>query len=157
VTGAPLEHLGFEDVTYWRDLVRICKWAASNVGGTLYICWASFAAHYTFLGARTRILPHKLAGVFQQQVMETTDPLMSGLGFSCPVSRHGEVGVNDVPWRRGLTCLVYSPESGLCLVSDTPRNAHYMFNNLEYDADVVAAGARTGYMGAKLLGASRSI
>ena len=70
VTGAPLEHLPFEDVTYWRELVCICNWAASNVGSTLYICWAAFAALYMFHGVRTRVLPHKISGVFQQQVME---------------------------------------------------------------------------------------
>jgi homoserine O-succinyltransferase len=139
VTGAPLEHLPFEDVAYWRELVRICDWAASNVSSTLYICWAAFAALYTFHGVRTRILPHKISGVFQQQVTETTDPLTAGLGatFPCPVSRHAEVEVHDVPWRRGLTCLAHSSESGLCLVADSPRNAHYMFNHLEYDADTL--------------------
>lgn len=139
VTGAPLEHLPFEKITYWRELVRICHWAASNVGSTLYICWAAFAAFYTFHGVRTRVLPHKISGVFPQQIKETTDPLTDGLGtvFPCPVSRRGEVGVHDVPWRRGLTCLAQSSESGLCLVSDAPRNAHYMFNHLEYDADTL--------------------
>jgi homoserine O-succinyltransferase/O-acetyltransferase len=139
VTGAPLEHLPFEDVAYWCELVRICDWATSNVGGTLYICWAAFAALRTFHGMRTRVLLHKISGVFQQQVMETRDPLTAGLGanFPCPVSRHAEVEVNDVPWRRGLTCLAKSSESGICLVADARHNAHYMFNHLEYDADTL--------------------
>jgi homoserine O-succinyltransferase/O-acetyltransferase len=139
VTGAPLEHLPFEDITYWRELAYICEWAASNVGGTLYICWAAFAALYAFHGVRTRPLPRKLSGIFQQLVMETTDPLTAGLGgtFPCPVSRYTEVGVRDMPWRRGLACLAQSPESGLCLVADGRRNAHYMFNHLEYDADTL--------------------
>jgi homoserine O-succinyltransferase len=88
---------------------------------------------------RIRVLPHKLSGVFQQQVMETGDPLTAGLGatFPCPVSRHAEAEVCDVPWRRGLTCLAQSSESALCLVADTTCNAHYMFNHLEYDADTL--------------------
>jgi homoserine O-succinyltransferase len=139
VTGAPLEHLAFEDVTYWRELACICDWAASAVGDTLYICWAAFAALYRFHDVRTRVLPHKITGVFQQQVMKSTDPLTAGLGatFPCPVSRHAEVEVHDVPWQRDLTCLAQSSESGLCLVADAPRNAHYMFNHLEYDADTL--------------------
>ena len=99
VTGAPLEHIPFEDVTYWRELVRICDWAASNVGSTLYICWAAFAALYTFHGVRTRVLPHKISGVFQQQVTETTDPLTAGLGAR-PHHRRGgaeEHGVQPAP------------------------------------------------------------
>ena len=71
--------------------------------------------------------------------METSDPLTAGLvaTFPCPVSRHAEVEVHDVPWRRGLTCLAQSSESGLCLVADAPHNAHYMFNHLEYDAETL--------------------
>jgi homoserine O-succinyltransferase len=139
VTGAPLELLAFEDVTYWQELVRIYDWVASNVGSTLYICWAAFAALYTFHGVRTRILPHKISGVFQQQIIETKDSLTAGLGaaFPCPVSRYSEVQARDVPWQRGLTRLAQSSESGLCLIADARHNAHYMFNHLEYDADTL--------------------
>ena len=109
------------------------------MGGTLYICWAAFAALYRFHGVRSRVLPHKISGVFQQQVMDARDPLTARLGaiFPCPVSRHAEVEVHGVPWRRDLTCLAQSSESGLCLVADAQRNAHYLFNHLEYDADTL--------------------
>jgi homoserine O-succinyltransferase len=139
VTGAPLEHVAFEDVSYWRELSRICDWAASTIDSTLYICWAAFAALYRFHGVQTRILPEKISGVFEQLVMQAGDALTAGLGaaFRCPVSRHAEVPAHDVPWRRGLTCLAQSSESGLCLVADKPRNGHYMFNHLEYDADTL--------------------
>ena len=139
VTGAPLEHLPFEDVAYWRELVCICDWAVSNVGNTFYICWAAFAALYMFRDVQKRVMPHKIAGVFQHQVMETRDPLMAGIGasFPCPVSRHAEVDVHDMPWHDGITCLAHSSESGLCLVADAAHHAHYMFNHLEYDADTL--------------------
>ncbi len=139
VTGAPLEHVPFEEVSYWRELACICDWAARHVGRTLYVCWAAFAAIYRFHGVGTRQLPHKISGVFQQQVLDTRDALIARLGaaFPCPVSRHAEVEAHHLPWRAGLTCLAQSPESGLCLVGDAPRNAHYMFNHLEYDADTL--------------------
>ena len=59
VTGAPLEHLAFENVSYWRELSYICNWAAINVGSTLYICWAAFAALYIFHDVRKCLRPHK--------------------------------------------------------------------------------------------------
>src|SRR5436309_1030754 len=101
VTGAPLEHLPFEDVRYWRELMSIYDWAAANVGSTLYICWAAFAAMYKFHGVRTRVLPHKMSGIFQQEILDPNDPLISGLGatFHCPVSRHAEIETRDMPWR----------------------------------------------------------
>lgn len=139
VTGAPLEHLPFEDVTYWRELASICDWAASSATSTLYICWAAFAALYAFHGVRTRMLPQKISGIFPQQIMDRRDPMTTGLGatFPCPVSRHAEVEARNVPWKRGLTLLAQSSESGLCLVADTPKRAYYMFNHLEYDADTL--------------------
>src|SRR5829696_886605 len=102
VTGAPLEHLPFEHVRYWRELTDIYDWAAANVGSTLYVCWAAFAAMYRFHEVRMRMLPQKISGVFEQRVLETNDALMSGLGpaFPCPVSRHAEIYSRDVPWCR---------------------------------------------------------
>src|SRR6185295_6121300 len=71
--------------------------------------------------------------------IDTRDLLTAGLGttFPCPVSRHAEVAARDVPWQRGLSCLATSSESGLCLLADPARNAHYMFNHLEYGADTL--------------------
>src|SRR5262249_11044005 len=86
-----------------------------------------------------RILPKKLSGIFEQQVTDLHEPLTCRLGttFPCPVSRHADVGIQDVPWRRGLICLAQSPQSGLCLIADDRRGALYMFNHLEYDADTL--------------------
>jgi homoserine O-succinyltransferase len=139
VTGAPLEHVPFEDVIYWRELVEICDWAATHVGSTIYVCWAAFAALWRFHGVPLRMLPRKLFGIFAQQVMAVREPLLDGLGitFACAVSRHAEVSASDVPWQRGLACLAQSPRSGLCLIGDERRNALYMFNHLEYDADTL--------------------
>jgi hypothetical protein len=139
VTGAPLEHIPFRDVVYWSELVQICDWAAAHVGSTIYVCWAAFAALHSFHGVPMRILPRKLSGIFKQQVMDAQEPLTARLGatFTCPVSRHAEVTVHDVPWRRGLVCLAQSPRSGLCLIADERRSALYMFNHLEYDVDTL--------------------
>ncbi len=139
VTGAPLEHIPFEDVVYWRELAAICDWAAAHVCSTIYVCWAAFAALQRLHGVPTRILPRKLSGIFAQQVMDARAPLISGLGltFACPVSRYAEVNADDVPWRRGLVCLAKSPRSGLCLIAEERRRALYMFNHLEYDADTL--------------------
>jgi len=139
VTGAPLEHVAFEDVIYWRELLQIFDWATCHVGSTLYVCWAAFAALNAFHGVPMRILPRKLSGVFEQRVTDATHSLTAGMGatFPCPVSRHAEVAIHDVPWRRGLLCLAQSTQSGLCLIADERRRALYMFNHLEYDGDTL--------------------
>ena len=44
ITGAPIEHLEFEEVDYWQEIVRIMDWADRHVTSTMFIFWASQAA-----------------------------------------------------------------------------------------------------------------
>ena len=140
VTGAPLETLAFEEVTYWRELTEIMDWARVRVGQTYYICWAAQAALWHFHGVPKRPLAEKMFGVFAQDVAAPRAPLMKGLArrFPVPVSRHTEVAAADLPQDRGLEILAGSEDSGLCLVHDAPKRAVYMFNHLEYDAGTLA-------------------
>ena len=39
VTGAPVEHLAFEQVDYWDEFEAILDWAGSHVFSTMYLCW----------------------------------------------------------------------------------------------------------------------
>ena len=38
ITGAPVEHLKFEEVEYWNELVKIFDFAESNCTSKIYIC-----------------------------------------------------------------------------------------------------------------------
>ena len=44
ITGAPVEQMDFEEVTYWDEITEIFDWARTHVTSTLYICWAAQAA-----------------------------------------------------------------------------------------------------------------
>ncbi len=140
VTGAPVETLAFEDVTYWPELREIFDWARDRVGRSFYICWAAQAALKHFHGVPKHRLAAKLSGVFRHRVHDRSHPLMRGFGgaFETPVSRHTEVRADDLPRRRGLEVLVTSVEAGLCAVGDRLNRALYMFNHLEYEADTLA-------------------
>ena len=135
VTGAPVEELPFEEVTYWPGLCDIIDWAQNHPVSSLYICWAAQAALYRSHGVPKRSLARKLFGVYPQQVALPTSPLLTGFSdvFPAPVSRHAEVREADLPLHVGLSVLAASPESGLCLLQDSPNRALYMFNHLEYD------------------------
>ena len=39
ITGAPVEHMEFEEVDYWEELCEIMEWSKTNVHSTLHICW----------------------------------------------------------------------------------------------------------------------
>lgn len=144
VTGAPVEMLPFEDVTYWPDMVRILDWAGRNVRRSYYICWAAQAALYRFYGVPKHALPRKRFGVYRQTILRPDSPLFDCLPghFPTPVSRHTETRQEDLPRNAGLTVLAASPQSGLCMIEDRDRPALYMFNHLEYDTDTLAAEYR---------------
>ncbi len=140
VTGAPVETLPFEHVSYWSELTAIFDWAREKVGQSYYICWAAQAALQHFHGVPKRALPAKMSGVFAHQILQPDAPLIRGLaeGFPVPVSRYTGVSAADLPGDCGLEILASSEQSGLCLVRDPARRAHYMFNHLEYDSDTLA-------------------
>jgi len=140
VTGAPVETLPFEEVTYWAELTAIFDWAQTRVQRSFHICWAAQAALYHAHGVPKHDLDRKMFGVFKQDAGTPGARLMTGLerGFPTPVSRHTEIRVADLPHGRGLDVLASSPKAGLCLIEDRPRRAAYMFNHLEYDRDTLA-------------------
>jgi homoserine O-succinyltransferase len=135
VTGAPVETLPFEKVTYWSELCAIFDWARDRGIAGFYICWAAQAALYRFHGVPKHLLPRKMFGVFRHRVAAADSRLLRGFGETVPVpvSRHTEVRAADLPAEAGLAVRADSPEAGLCLIEDRRNRAVYMFNHLEYD------------------------
>ena len=141
VTGAPVEELPFEEVTYWQGLCGIIDWARNHPVSSLYICWAAQAALYRSHGVPKRSLAKKLFGIYTQRVVQSNYSLLYGFSdvFPAPVSRHAEVRQADLPPDARLNLLAASPESGLCLVEDAANRALYSFNHLEYEAGTLGA------------------
>jgi homoserine O-succinyltransferase len=140
VTGAPVETIPFEDVTYWDELRRILDWSQTNVHRTLAVCWGAMAALHHFHGVEKHNLPAKASGVFRHHNRAPASPWMRGLAdqFDVPVSRWSEMRREDLPEGRGLSVLAESDETGLCLIDDPAHNALHMFNHLEYDTLTLA-------------------
>ena len=144
VTGAPVAHMDFEDVQYWRELRTILSWARRCVPQTLYICWGALAALYHFHGVPKHTLGAKMFGVFPNRIVDPSASILNGFhgGFWAPASRHTEVRTADLPADRGLRVLAESSEAGICLIEDENYRAHYMFNHLEYETDTLDAEYR---------------
>jgi len=139
VTGAPLAHLEFEEVRYWRELRTILSWARQNVSHSMYICWGAQAALYHFHGVPRRRLLAKMFGVFPQRIVAPQASVLNGFqdGFWSPVSRHTEIRADDLPEARGLKILAESSEAGIGLIEDEACRALYTFNHLEYETDTL--------------------
>jgi homoserine O-succinyltransferase len=140
ITGAPVEHLPFEDVRYWPELRAILDWTQTHVHRCFTICWAAQAALFHFHGAPKRDLPRKAFGVFQHRNFAPTSPYLRGFSdaFDVPVSRWTEVCPSALADAKDLHVLAGSVEAGACLVDDRAHRTLHMFNHLEYDTDTLA-------------------
>jgi len=140
VTGAPVEHLPFEEVDYWGELVRIMNYAHRHVFSTLYICWAAQAALNHFYGIEKHHLPQKLSGIFSHRILEPTCRLFRGFDdvFKAPHSRHTFLRREEILRAQGLNLLAESDEAGVTLVESRDHAEVFMTGHLEYDRDTLA-------------------
>lgn len=134
ITGAPVELLDFEEVTYWREITEIFDWARTHVTSTLYICWAAQAALYHFYGVRKQQLSEKIFGVFKHTAQDKKFPLFRGFDdeFYIPHSRHTEVNKEDILKHKELTILSESDDSGVGIVASRGGREFYLTGHSEY-------------------------
>ena len=136
ITGAPIETLPFEDVTYWGELTEIFEWTRTHVLSTFNICWGAMAAIWHFHGVPKYTLDQKAFGVYRHRNLNPASPYLSGFSddFSIPVSRWTEVRTADVLKHAGLELLMESDVTGPCLISEKEGKRLYIFNHVEYDS-----------------------
>jgi homoserine O-succinyltransferase len=141
ITGAPVEHLEFEEVDYWEELCEIMDWSRTNAYSTFHICWGAQAALYHHYGIPKYPLKKKMFGIFQHDVLCPTAPLLRGFDdrFPAPHSRHTEVRAEDIEKHRGLRILSTSPEAGVYIVASSDGRQVFVTGHAEYDSDTLAA------------------
>ena len=139
ITGAPIEHLAFEEVTYWDELRRVMDWTQTHVHSTFGVCWGGMAMIYHFHGVQKHLLPHKAFGCFRHQNLTPTSPFLRGFSddFIIPVSRWTEMRQPEIDAAPGLRTLLGSDEVGPCLIEDPGHRSLYIFNHFEYDSDTL--------------------
>ena len=139
ITGAPIEHLDFAQVTYWDELCEVFDWTQSHVHSTFGVCWGGMAMINHFHGVKKHLLDHKAFGCFGHRNLAPSSPYLRGFSDLCviPVSRWTEMRQDEIDAADGLTTLLGSDEVGPCLVEDKAHRALYIFNHFEYDSDTL--------------------
>ena len=134
ITGAPVEQLDFEQVTYWQEMTDIFDWARTHVTSTLYICWAAQAGLFYHYGVPKHPLPAKMFGIFPQYTLVPRLPIFRGFDdvFQMPHSRHTEIHRDDIERVKALTILAESPESGVSIVMAREGREFFITGHLEY-------------------------
>ena len=155
ITGAPVEHMKFEDVDYWPELCQIMEWSKTHVHSTFHICWGAQAGLYYHYGIDKQPLDKKLFGVYPHTADYKRAILLRGFDdtFYVPHSRHTTVRRADIEAVPGLKILASSEEAGVYAVMN--KNGHHIFitGHSEYDPRTL----ETEYLRDKNLGKPISV
>ncbi|CAM3142654.1 homoserine O-succinyltransferase [Filibacter tadaridae] len=140
ITGAPIEHLAFEDVNYWDELKDIMNWSKENVTSVLHICWGAQAALYHHYGIGKYKLPAKCFGVYKHNVSNPTIKLARGFNdeFTAPHSRYTAVSIEEIEKDPRLTLLSKSEDAGAFIIISNDEKHIMITGHLEYDATTLA-------------------
>lgn len=134
ITGAPVEHLDYEEVNYWDEIMEIFDWARTHVTSTLYICWAAQAGLYHHYGIPKYQLAEKMFGIFPQKPLIPTLPIFRGFddSFNMPHSRHTELRREDILKVPELTLIAESEYSGVGIVMAREGREFFITGHSEY-------------------------
>lgn len=134
VTGAPVELLPFEEVTYWEEMKAIMDWAQTNVTSSMFICWGAQAGLFHYYGIPKHALKEKMFGVFKHHYSDSKIPIFRGFDdeFYVPHSRHTEVREEDISKVGELSIIGSSEEAGVNMVMAKNGRQLFITGHFEY-------------------------
>ncbi len=138
ITGAPVEQLEFEEVTYWEELKELMEWTKTHVTSTFHICWGAQAGLYYHYNIPKYNLPQKKFGIFKHHAV-SFEKLLQGLDdiVYIPHSRHSEVRTSDIAVCEDLEILLTSKEAGPTLMCSKDGKRIFMTGHAEYEANTL--------------------
>ncbi len=139
ITGAPVEHMPFEEVEYWQELCEIMEWTKTHVHSTFHVCWGAQAGLYYHYGIQKQEVASKMFGVFPHRVEYKQSILFRGFDdmFMVPQSRHTTVLRSDIEKVADLKILASSDKTGVYAVSTKNGKQIFVTGHSEYDADTL--------------------
>ncbi|MCI5893625.1 MAG: homoserine O-succinyltransferase [Clostridiales bacterium] len=137
ITGAPVEHMEFEDVSYWEELCEIMEWSKTNVTSTFHICWGAQAGLYYHYGIPKHFMDKKVFGVFKHYVVPEKKHKILLRGFDdtfwAPHSRHTETREEDIIKVPELEILAKSDQAGVYIITAKSERQFFITGHSEYD------------------------
>ena len=139
ITGAPVEHMEFEEVDYWPELCQIMEWSKTNVHSTFHICWGAQAGLYHHYGIPKYQMDSKLFGVYEHTADYKRSILLRGFDdvFWVPHSRHTTIHREDIEKVPGLKILASSKEAGVYALMNKEGRQIFVTGHSEYDPETL--------------------
>lgn len=137
LTGAPVEEIPFEQVSYWEEITRILKYARHNIASTLGICWGGLALA-KFLGIDKEVYPEKVFGVFKTKNLDRTHPITGEMDdvFWCAQSRHAGIPDELLELERdkgNIHMLAHAKDVGYMIFESTDQRFLIHLGHPEYE------------------------
>lgn len=140
ITGAPVEHLEFEDVDYWKELCEIMEWTRTHVFSTMHICWGAQAGLYFHYGVKKQMLPEKMFGIFPHHLEDEYDFLTNGFDeiHNTPHSRHTKIDEDAIANNKKLVVLSRSDKTGSNIIVTKDYRQIFVTGHFEYGVETLA-------------------
>ncbi len=139
ITGAPVEQMKFEEVSYWNELTKIMDWSEEHAKSTLHICWGAQAGLYYHYGINKYLIDNKMFGVFNHMIDDKDSKILFGFedGFKAPHSRHTTIKKEDIEKNPNLKLISESDKAGVFIVENKEKNQLFVTGHLEYAVDTL--------------------
>lgn len=139
ITGAPVEHLPFEEVDYWENICEIFEWADHHVTSTMFICWAAQAGLHYHFGIPKYPLGKKMFGIFDHQISDSKLPIFRGFDdiFRAPHSRHTEILAKDLFKVPEIELISYSEKAGVYMAMANNGKQLFITGHPEYSRETL--------------------
>ena len=119
ITGAPVEHLPFEEVDYWEEFSQVLEWSKTHVYSTLHICWGAQAGLYLRYGVENTRWTVSYRFIYPQDTLKEGHLLFRGFddSYVSPHSRHTEISKEEVLNKTNLEILSEGPQVGVSILA----------------------------------------
>lgn len=135
ITGAPLEHVDYTEVIYWKELCEIMEWTKTHVHSTFHLCWGAYAGWFYHYGIRKFDLSTKMFGVLDHKILSPDIPLFRGFDdyFVAPQSRATDVRAEDILAIDDLELLAVTTDGSPTIAKSKDNRQFYVTCHTEYD------------------------
>ncbi len=136
ITGAALEHLEFNEVTYIDELNKIIEWSKEHIKKRIFICWAAQYALYKNYGIKPIKNKTKLSGIYLYNINPSHPLYKDRTYYYSPQSRYMQINP-EIKAINDLSLISYKGND-IDIITNKKHTDYYFAGHLEYNQYTLA-------------------